>query len=158
MGVTFASLRNAFRVSAYYARALPAFVGCLLDPNLSLKFGRYTRFGGESLPYFFSGKNIPLSRLRISNSEIEDTRSYQRVVEILKNYPTKPEGPHFMGRDVERIWDLVEARMTGSDSFTVLVERTSQGNYSLIDGTTRVSLLAATGAKTTPVFVTLRRA
>jgi hypothetical protein len=54
------------------------------------------------------------------------------------------------------MWELVESRMNGTDSFAVLVERTSRGHYRLIDGATRVALLAATGAREASVFVTTR--
>jgi hypothetical protein len=156
MQAAFTAVRNALRVAVFYARGVPQFVMCLLEPGLSVKFGRHARFGGEQLPYFFVGKHIPLSSLRIGSSAIEDCRAYQRVVELVAHYPVKPEGPHFMGRDVDRMWDLVESRMKGTDSFTVLVERTSRGRYRLIDGATRVALLAATGATEASVFVTTR--
>jgi hypothetical protein len=156
MQAAFTKLRNTLRVATFYARGVPQFVMCLLEPGLSIRFGRHARFGGEKLPYFFVGKRIPLSSLRIGSSTIEDSRAYQRVVELLAHYPAKPEGSHFMGRDVDRMWELVESRMNGTDSFAVLVERTSRGHYRLIDGATRVALLAATGATETSVFVTTR--
>jgi len=154
---TSSTLRDVTRVIIFYSRGLPAFINCLFEPGLSLKFGHHARFGGEKLPYFFFGKSIPLSHIRIGDSAIEDDRAYHRIVEILKAYPEKPESKDFLGRDVERIWDLVEARAKGLDSFTVLVERTGRGSYRLIDGATRVALLAATGAENVSVCVTIRR-
>ena len=107
---------------------------CFFDPNLRWSLCRYVLYGGETLPHFFFARDIPIASITLLGRSIEHTAQYRRVQRILSSYPDPPNAAKLEGRDTDRVFTLVQTRMTGSDDFVVLVERIGVGRYALIDG------------------------
>jgi hypothetical protein len=144
------------RVVLFYLPASLNFLRCFFDPRLTLRFGHYVLFSGEKLPYFFLAKEIPISSVTLLGNPIHQTVQYKRVQEVLATYPQKPGATKLHGRATDRIFALVEARLTGNDEFVVLLERLSPRRYAIIDGGTRSAVLASTGATSLRAYITLR--
>jgi len=149
-------LRSRFRVAIFYARDWRNFLGCLADPNLHFKFGHYELFGGESLPFFFVAKNLPINQIMVGDLPVGQTIQARRVREILKNYPATPLAKVLEGRSAARVFELVDARMRGEDNFVVLCERTGRKKFQKIDGATRLAVIKETGGTTVNAVITLR--
>lgn len=149
-------LRSGLRVAIFYARDWRNFLGCLADPNLHLKFGHYELFGGESLPFFFAAKDLPINQIMVGNLAVGQTIQTRRVREILEVYPATPLARDIEGRSTARVFELVDARMKGEDNFIILCERTGRKKFRKIDGATRLAVINETGGTTVNAVITLR--
>jgi hypothetical protein len=149
-------LRDKIKVVGFYLAALPGLLRSFFDPNLTWSPGRYVWASGEWVPHFFIANEVPLTSITCWGLPIEETVQYERVQRILLLYPVKPKAKSLSGRDTQRVFDLVTARLRSEDEFVVLVERTARGQYALVDGGTRVAILLSTGATTVKAAVALR--
>jgi hypothetical protein len=146
-----------FTVARFYLADMPSFLGCLLDPKLSFCFGKYVVAGPNEIhPFFFVSDRIELSSITLRGLPLEESSQYRRVLTVLAHYPNKPRETQLQGRDTDRVFSLVEARMMGNDDFVVLLERQGKNLFAMVDGATRASVLAATGATTVRARITLR--
>ena len=144
------------KVIRFYLPATGTFVRCLFDRNLTLASGAYELFDGHTHPVFFSANAIPLEWISVGGLQIQETVQAARVRTVLEHYPERPADSHLHGRDSERIYALVDARIRGTDQFVVLLERRGGKSYMKIDGATRLAVLHATGAQNVKAFITLR--
>ena len=144
------------KVIRFYLPATGTFLRCLFDKNLTLSSGAYELFSGHTLPVFFSANAIPLEWISVGGLKVEETMQADRVRTVLKHYPEHPADSHLHGRNSQRIYSLVDARIRGTDDFVVLLERKGPKSYIKIDGATRLAVLHATGARSVQAFITLR--
>lgn len=151
-GITLSSL---YRLCVFYGRDFKLLLRGFRDPALTMELGRHRAFDGTVRQYFFVGE-VPIEFLEVNGEHLTKSLAFERTLNFVASYPHFPASIDLRGRKPERIWEVVDARMRKIDDFKILVAQSGTRRYRVVDGTTRLSALAATGAKHASILVTLR--
>jgi len=124
------------------------FARSLRNSATEFSFGHYRRHNGDAIPYIFKIKELPLSKCTIGGLPILESIQAERVRTVWGDLQSKQtEDATVLGRSVTRVRELIEARMSGTDDFVLLVDIRGRDTFEIDDGATRACVLALSGAE-----------
>lgn len=122
------------------------FVRCLRNSDAEFRFGNYLRHNGDAIPYFFVIQELPLSKCTIGGLPILESLQAERVRTVWGDLQNQRTGEvTVLGRSATRVRELIEARISGTDDFVLLVDFIGRDTFEIDDGATRACVLALSG-------------